>query len=65
MKQKMTLQDLKDLFPPPLPRGLIVTRATNKNYRHKLNPVWLPGTPGISPAQYRRLHRGRRKNAER
>lgn len=59
---KMTLQDLKDLFPPSLPRGLIVYRATHKNYRHKVNPVWLPGTPSISPAKYRRLHRGKRKH---
>ena len=57
MKTKMTLRDLKDLFPPPLPRGLRVTRATNKGYRHKVNPVWLPGTPSISPANWRRLYR--------
>ena len=65
MKTKMTLQDLKDLLPPPLPRGLRVTRATNKGYRHKVNPVWLPGTPSISPAHYRRLYSRKNFDAKR
>ena len=68
MTNKMTLQDLKNLFPEPSPHikedrngKVIRTRATQKNHKHVVNPVWLPGIPSISPAQYRHRHIGKKK----
>lgn len=68
MKTKMTWQDLKDMFPAPSPHektgrdGKVNrTHATQKNHRHQVNPVWLPGVTGISPAEYRRRHLGKKK----
>jgi hypothetical protein len=63
--KKMTLQDLKFLFPlssraKPGRDGKWSVGATKKNHRHAVNPVWLPGTPGISPAAYRRQHLGKK-----
>lgn len=64
--QKMTIADIKALYPAYEPRQQkegrdgkrIRTRATQKNHRHPVNPIWLPAVPGISPAEYRRRHLG-------
>jgi len=65
---KMTLQDLKNMFPPPSPHEkpdrngkVIRSHATQKNHRHQVKPVWLPGVVNISPARYRHLHKGKKK----
>ena len=63
--QKMTLEDLKELYPPydghhqKAGRDGKVNRshATQKNHRHVVNPVWLPAIPRVSPAEYRRHNR--------
>jgi hypothetical protein len=61
--QKMTLQALKDLYQLHVPKekedrdGKIVrARCTQKNHRHIVRPVWLPGVPFIRPAEHRRRH---------
>jgi hypothetical protein len=68
MNKKMTLADLKSMYPPfigndkPGRDGFVKRkRATLRGHRHKVNPVWLPGTPSITPAQFRRRHLGRTK----
>jgi hypothetical protein len=60
--QKMTLADMKAMYPPYEPHRLkegwdgktIRTHATQKNHRHLVQPVWLPAVPFVTPAQYRR-----------
>ena len=45
-RKKMTLQELKDLFTSqadPVPGDPDeLTKATAKNHKHKVNPVYLP-----------------------
>jgi hypothetical protein len=62
--QKMTLADLKALYQPFEPHHqkagrdgkLVRTHCTQKNHRHLVQPVWLPGVPFIRPSEYRRRH---------
>src|SRR5262245_13551023 len=58
--QKMTLQDLKDLFPPSIP-GKPIKNATQKGAKHEHKPARKPSVGNITPAQYRRKHLGRHK----
>lgn len=53
--QKMTLQDLKALFPKYTPKGKAIRSATSKNAEHIVNPVWLPGKT-LAPSVYRHNH---------
>lgn len=63
MRPKMTLADLKGLYPPYKPNHYkedrdgktIRTHATQRNHRHLVQPVWLPAVPAVRPAAYRRL----------
>lgn len=66
--QKMTFQDLKDMYWTPAVHetpnrdGLEIREgkhaASKKRHRHQRNPVWLPGSTA-SPAEYRRRHLGK------
>jgi hypothetical protein len=64
--QKMTLADLKALYPPYERHrekegrdGKIArNHCTQKNHRHIVQPVWLPSIPSVRPAEYRRRHLG-------
>jgi len=62
--QKMSLDDLKALYPPLLPPDKvdknIKSSATAKNHKHVVNPVWLPAV-GSRPAAFRHSHKGKAK----
>jgi len=59
--EKMSLEDLQNLFPEYVAGASPVNKATKRGYRHKHRPVWLPAKPKISPAAYRRSHLGKKK----
>jgi len=64
MKTKMTFDQLKAMFPEPLPSVTddnILSDATRKNHKHTHNPSRRPHIGKISPTEYRRRHLGKRK----
>jgi hypothetical protein len=56
-KKKMSLQDLKDLYPAYDPHKFKPSRATNKGFVHKVNPTWKPLKSALTPAQWHRAQR--------
>jgi len=60
MKNKMTLEDLKALFPPSL-LGKPVKNATQKGAVHNHKPARKPVSGIITPAEYRQHHKGKNK----
>jgi hypothetical protein len=60
-RTKMSLDDLKSLYPEYRPAKSVPIHATRKGFKHKVNPVWLPSTKQISPAKY---HHSMRKMLE-
>jgi hypothetical protein len=63
MKTKMTLEELKALFPPTMPDVVdkdVESDAQKKGHKHQRNPARSPSTGNITPAKYRRRHLGRK-----
>lgn len=65
MKAKMTLKELKAMYPPAFGKekpgrdGLIVRRATRKKHRHTLGASFVPRkVMPVTPALYRHMHLG-------
>jgi hypothetical protein len=59
-RKKMSLQDLKDLYPSYDPYGHAPTKATQKGFAHKHNPTWMPPKSKLTPAQWARERRKQR-----
>jgi len=56
--KKMTLDDLKNLFPAYDPTGRReITRATKKGFKHQHKPTWLPPKSKLTPAEWKRRRR--------
>lgn len=54
---KMTLIDLKGLFPPYMGmKGGNASSATRKGYKHNHKPTWKPAKPDQTPAQWKRAN---------
>ena len=62
----MSRQQFIDLWPSDYLHFVVegpnpLVAKTRKNALHKVNPVFQPGRTKYTPAQYRRLHLGRKK----
>ena len=55
--KKMTLDDLKNLFPKYEPNKYKPEKATKRGYKHTHRPTWLPPKQKISPAEWKRRRR--------
>jgi hypothetical protein len=63
-RKKMSLQDLKDLFPGGMMLGgATVGRATQKGFKHVHNPAAKPSRGELTPAQWHRQQRAKRNAA--
>jgi len=62
-RKKMSLQDLKDLWPAYEPGhvGIDPRDATKKGFPHKHNPTYKPPKSALTPAQWSRMRRGKHK----
>ena len=60
MKAKMTLQDLKDLYPgyDPTAGRYHPIKATQRGFVHKHNQKRKPEKSALTPAQWGRMRRG-------
>lgn len=58
-KKKMSLQDLKDLYPAYEPQKFQPSGATRRGFVHAHKPTWKPPKSKLTPAQWHRMKRGK------
>lgn len=61
MAEKMSYDDLKNLFPRYEPHKFVPAKATKKGYPHKHKPTFKPVRPDVSPAKFRRQSKAAHK----
>jgi len=63
--KKMSLDDLKSLFPAYEPNKYKPERATKKGFKHNHKPTWKPPKADLTPAQWKEMRRKNPKAWER
>jgi hypothetical protein len=60
-RKKMSLADLKDLYPIYSPGKALPAKATKKGFSHKVNPTYKPPAASLTPKEW---HKAQRKKRE-